>query len=122
LIAWRREIRANFLHHSNSRSDVWSIEHDPFPTEIRAFHAALGRYRGPDWPVRSRSKVRIRLGLVYGIFVLVGFFLARLAVNTTVMHSLPFVALAVILTPIGGVAAVSAGSLLRRVVARKRMT
>jgi hypothetical protein len=63
LIAWRREIRANFLHHSNSRSDVWNIEHDPFPTEIRSFHAALGRHRGPDWPVRSRSKVRHPVGV-----------------------------------------------------------
>jgi hypothetical protein len=56
----------------------------------------------------------IRWGLRYGISLLVGFFVSRLAVDTRALHSLLFVALAIILTPIGAVAAVSVGSRLRR--------
>jgi hypothetical protein len=53
-------------------------------------------------------------GLIYGISLLAGFFASRFAVDTRVLHSPLFVALAIILTPIGAVAAVSVGSRLRR--------
>jgi hypothetical protein len=63
--------------------------------------------------VRGKQNV-IRWGLLYGIFLLVGFFVARFAVDTRALHSPLFVALAIILTPIGALVAVSAGSRLRR--------
>src|SRR5918912_789055 len=64
--------------------------------------------------VRGRQEA-IRWGLLYGAFLLVGFFVSRLAVSTKALHSALFVALAIILTPIGAVMAVSGGAILRRV-------
>jgi hypothetical protein len=62
----------------------------------------------------------IRWGLIYGISLLVGFFVSRLAVDTKALHNPLFVALAVILSPIGAVVAVYVGSRLRRLTALRR--
>jgi hypothetical protein len=67
--------------------------------------------------VRGRRET-VRWGLLYGVFLLVGFFVSRLAVSTKALHSALFVALAIILTPIGAVMAVSGGSILGRVKRR----
>jgi hypothetical protein len=62
----------------------------------------------------------IRWGLIYGISLLIGFFVSRLAVDTKALHNPLFVVLAVILTPIGAVVAVYVGSRLRRLTAPGR--
>jgi hypothetical protein len=62
----------------------------------------------------------IQWGLIYGISLLVGFFVSRLAVDTKALHSPLFIALAVILTPMGAVVAVAVGSRSRRLIAPTR--
>jgi hypothetical protein len=67
-----------------------------------------------------REQNAIRWGLAYGISLLVGFFVSRLAVDAEALHNPLFFALAVILTPIGAVVAVHVGSRLRRLTALRR--
>lgn len=62
----------------------------------------------------AQARQTTRWGLIYGISLLAGFFVSRFAVDARALHSPLFVALAIILTPIGAVAAVSLGSRLRR--------
>jgi hypothetical protein len=66
-----------------------------------------------------KQRFAIGLGLLYGIFLLVGFFIAQIAANTKAIHSPLFVALAIVLTPIGAVLAICAGSMVRQ-LSRKR--
>lgn len=64
--------------------------------------------------VQGRQAV-MRWGLLYGISLLSGFFVSRLAVGTRALHNALFVALAIILTPVGALMAVSAGSIFKTV-------
>ena len=61
----------------------------------------------------------VRLGLVYGVSLLAGFFAAQVEANTKAIHSPVFIALATVLTPIGAVVSVFGGSMVRQLSRRK---
>jgi hypothetical protein len=66
-----------------------------------------------------KQRFAIRLGLLYAIFLLIGFFLAQIAADTKAIHSPIFIGLAIVLTPIGAVLAVCAGSMVRHLARNK---
>lgn len=85
------------------------------PVELRFLPAMLlwgGVGLAVGLLVRQRRDV-VAWGGLYGLFLLVGFFGAHLVANTKALHNPLFDVLAVILTPVGALVAVSVGARLR---------